>query len=130
MNLSDHDLSQIDEPYVRSLSHAQKMDLLLKTLDDLKVARDRLNQTPQNSSMPPGSQAPWAGNTGPWSQDEANEVQVPPDSSPGKSSQSSQSESSDESHGNDTDEHGEGAPYFIIYIFAASPKDCCVNFIL
>ncbi len=63
MNLSDHDLSQMDEPYIRSLSHVQKTDLLLKTLDDLKVARDRLNRTPQNSSVPSGSQPPWTGRT-------------------------------------------------------------------
>ena len=59
MNLSDHDLSQIDEPYARSLSHAQLLELFLKVLSDLKKARDRLNQTPNNSSTPSGSMAPW-----------------------------------------------------------------------
>lgn len=60
MNLSDHDLSQIDEPYVRSLSPGQQLDLLLNVLSDLKKARDRLNQTPENSSIPSGSLPPWA----------------------------------------------------------------------
>lgn len=60
MNLSDHDLSQIDEPYVRSLSSCQQLDLLLKVLSDLKKARDRLNQTPSNSSIPSGSLPPWS----------------------------------------------------------------------
>ena len=60
MNLSDHDLSQIDEPYARSLSHCQLLDLFLKVLGDLKKARDRINQTPKNSSTPSGSMPPWA----------------------------------------------------------------------
>ena len=60
MNLNDHDLKQIDEPYVRSLPAAQQLDLCLRILSDLKNARDRLNQTPENSSMPSGSLPPWA----------------------------------------------------------------------
>ena len=63
MNLSDHDLSQIDEPYVRSLSPGQQLDLLMKILSDLKKSRDRLNQTPENSSVPSGSLPPWASGT-------------------------------------------------------------------
>jgi hypothetical protein len=39
------------EPVVRSL--------LKRTLDELRVARDRLNQNPNNSSRPSGSMAPW-----------------------------------------------------------------------
>ena len=63
MNLSDHDLRQLDESYVRSLKSDQLVALSLKILADLKVARDRLNRTPQNSSVPSGSQPPWAGGT-------------------------------------------------------------------
>lgn len=63
MNLSDHDLCQLEESYVRSLAYDQLMVLSLKLLADLKVARDRLNRTPQNSSVPPGSQPPWASGT-------------------------------------------------------------------
>lgn len=37
--------------------------LSLKLLADIRVARDRLNRTPQNSSMPSGSQPPWASGT-------------------------------------------------------------------
>ena len=64
MNLSDHDLSQIDEPYVRSLPGAQQLDLFLKVLSDLKKARDQLNQTSENSSIPSGSLPPWTSREG------------------------------------------------------------------
>ena len=33
--------------------------LLARALDDLRQARDRLNQNPSNSSRPPGSMEPW-----------------------------------------------------------------------
>lgn len=64
MKLSDHDLRQLDESYIGSLAHGQLMALSLKLLTDLKVARDRLNRTPQNSSVPPSSQPPWAKGSG------------------------------------------------------------------
>ena len=32
---------------------------LITLLNDLKEARERLNQTSKNSSMPPSSEAPW-----------------------------------------------------------------------
>ena len=63
MTLSDHDLRQLDESYIGSLAHDQLRLLSLKLLADLKVARDRLNRTPQNSSVPSGSQPPWANGT-------------------------------------------------------------------
>jgi len=63
MTLSDHDLRQLDESYMGSLAHDQLMALSLKLLADLKVVRDRLNRTPQNSSVPSGSQPPWASGT-------------------------------------------------------------------
>ena len=59
LNLSDHDLRQLDEPYIRSLSRAQLEELSIKLLVDHKTLRDRVNQTPQNSSIPPGSMPPW-----------------------------------------------------------------------
>ena len=84
MNLSDHDLSQLDEPYIGSLAYDQLKSLSLKLLDDLKVARDRLNQTPQNSSIPSGSQPPWAGRAETSDYDE-DEYEDEPKPSQGKS---------------------------------------------
>jgi len=59
MRLTDHDLKQIDEEYLGSLTPEQLLNLSGKMLDDLRDARDRLNQTPANSSRPSGSYAPW-----------------------------------------------------------------------
>ncbi|MCP4376427.1 MAG: transposase, partial [bacterium] len=63
MHLSDFDLQQIDARYVKSLSCADKGALILTLTDDLKKARDQLNQNSQNSSRPPGSEQPWQGRT-------------------------------------------------------------------
>jgi hypothetical protein len=59
MQLSDHDLRQLDEAYLESLSEAQARALLSKALADLKTARERLGQNPTNSSRPPSTRAPW-----------------------------------------------------------------------
>ncbi len=59
MRLTDHDLKQLSAAYLASLSPEQLLYLSKKMLDDLRDARDRLNQTPQNSSRPSGSYAPW-----------------------------------------------------------------------
>ena len=59
MQLTDHDLKQINQEYLAALSSGQLLHLSGKLLDDLRAARDRLNQTPQNSSRPSGSYAPW-----------------------------------------------------------------------
>ena len=58
-NISDHDLSQMDEVWQANLSEPTVRSLLTRTLDELRVARDRLNQNPDNSSRPPGSMPPW-----------------------------------------------------------------------
>ena len=59
MHLSDHDLKQLDEDYLRGLP-AEPLRLLSgKLLADLKEAHDRLNQNPSNSSRPPSTRAPW-----------------------------------------------------------------------
>ena len=71
MNLTDHDLKQIDKEYLVSLMPEQLLHLSEKMLADLRDARDRLNQTPGNSSRPSGSYAPWEQAT--FSQEE-NEV--------------------------------------------------------
>lgn len=59
MQLTDHDLKQINQEYLAALSPGHLLHLSGKMLDDLRDARDRLNQTPQNSSRPAGSYAPW-----------------------------------------------------------------------
>ncbi|MCP3880265.1 MAG: IS66 family transposase, partial [Sulfitobacter sp.] len=61
MKLSEHDLKQLDEETIRSLPAETLRTLSSKLLADLKEARDRLNQSPDNSSRPPSSRAPWEG---------------------------------------------------------------------
>jgi len=58
MILSHYDLKQIDRDYLEALPSGKLLDVSLKLLEDLKEARDRLNQTSQNSSRPSGSYAP------------------------------------------------------------------------
>ena len=59
MQLSDHDLKQLDEAYVRSLTPEELLTLCLKLLADTKEKTERLNQNPSNSSRPPSTRAPW-----------------------------------------------------------------------
>jgi len=59
MHLSDHSLRQMDDSYVRSLDPEALRGLSVRLLADLKEARDRLNQGPENSSRPPSSRMPW-----------------------------------------------------------------------
>lgn len=59
MNLTDHDLKQIDEEYLTKLTTEQLLKLSEKLLEDLRTSRDRLNQNASNSSKPSGSQALW-----------------------------------------------------------------------
>ena len=59
MQLSDHDLKQLDDDYLRSLPAEPLRVLSSKLLSDLKEAHDRLNQNPSNSSRPPSSRVPW-----------------------------------------------------------------------
>jgi hypothetical protein len=61
MRLKDHDLKQIDKDYLGALPPDKLVEVSVKLLEDLKEARDRLNQTPQNSSRPSGSYGPWEG---------------------------------------------------------------------
>ena len=58
-NLSDHDLRQMDPAWQQQQPDGTVRALLARALDDLRLARDRLNQTPANSSRPSGSMAPW-----------------------------------------------------------------------
>ncbi len=62
-NLSDFDHRQMDGDWQSRQPEAVVRSLLTRTLDDLRVARDRLNQNPKNSSRPSGSMPPWQGRT-------------------------------------------------------------------
>ena len=57
-NLSDHDLKQMDPAWQAGRPEPVVRGLLKRALDDLRVARDRLNQRPDNSLRPPGTMAP------------------------------------------------------------------------
>lgn len=59
MQLSDHDLSQLDEEELLNLSEGDLRRLSIELLNDLKEARERLNQNSRNSSRPPSSEPPW-----------------------------------------------------------------------
>ncbi len=59
MILSDHDLLQIERKKLLTLSVEQLRSLCGDLLDDLKDARERLNQNSRNSSRPPSHDAPW-----------------------------------------------------------------------
>ena len=59
MKLSDHDLRQIDEERIKTLSETAVKSLSITLLNDLKEARERLSQNSKNSSIPPSSEAPW-----------------------------------------------------------------------
>ncbi len=78
MQLSDHDLKQLDEEYLRSLSAEPLRTLSSKLLSDLKEAHDRLNQNPSNSSRPPSSRAPWEKGEEP-TQDDGEDDDAPQD---------------------------------------------------
>ena len=83
-NLSDHDLRQMDPEWQQHQSGGTVRALLARALDDLRLARDRLSQTPANSSRPSGSMASWqrggvaagaTANDGEPSDDEPSEVE-------------------------------------------------------
>ena len=59
MQLTDHSLRQIDASYLERLDEAAVRLLAGKLLHDLKESRERLNQTSQNSSLPPSREDPW-----------------------------------------------------------------------
>jgi transposase len=58
-HLTDHDLRQMDQAWLQSLAEPVARAVLVRVVDDLKEARDRLNQNSGNSSRPPGSRPPW-----------------------------------------------------------------------
>jgi transposase len=78
MLLEDYDLRQIDEATLRLPSKEDLRTLSTKLLQDLKEARERLNQSPNNSSRPPSSRVPWEKNDGS-EQSEVERSPVPED---------------------------------------------------
>jgi transposase len=73
MHLSEHSLRQLDRAYLDALDEAALRALSARLLDDLKEARDRLNQGPENSSRPPSSRAPWERGASPEPTDESTD---------------------------------------------------------
>ena len=61
MQLSRHDLAQLDEAYLAGLPEGSLRTLSVTLLADLKELFERLEQNPSNSSRPPSSRAPWEG---------------------------------------------------------------------
>ena len=59
MNLTDHDLQQIDADWLRKRTLEELLHLSLNMLEDLKESRERLKQNSSNSSIPSGSEPPW-----------------------------------------------------------------------
>jgi len=59
MYLSKHDLLQMDDEWLKKLPAERLLEVSKRLLHDVKVLQDRQNQRPNNSSRPPGSQAPW-----------------------------------------------------------------------
>ena len=59
MQLSDHDLNQLDEDKLLDLPEETLRRVSIRLLNDLKEARERLKQNSRNSSRPPSSEAPW-----------------------------------------------------------------------
>lgn len=59
MKLSDYDLRQIDKNKINRLSKTALKSLSISLLNDLKEAREQLNQNAKNSSIPSSSAAHW-----------------------------------------------------------------------
>jgi transposase len=76
MRLSDDDLRQIDEAYLDGLSPEALREVSKRLCHDLKEARERPNQTPENSSSPPSTRAPWTETPSETEAEEHEEEQV------------------------------------------------------
>jgi hypothetical protein len=74
MQLSDFDLRQMDIDCLRSLPPEQRRVVAEKLLVDLKAARESAHPTPQHSSRPPSSRAPWQSGQAPADPEEAAEA--------------------------------------------------------
>jgi hypothetical protein len=78
VQLSKHDLAQLDDEALTALSWEQLQRLSTKLLSDLKLAHERLDQNPRNSSRPPSSQAPWERGADAETGDDPPDAQDPP----------------------------------------------------
>jgi len=58
LQMSDQALSQLEEEALSNLPEEALRHLPVRLLNDLKDARNRLNQNIRNSSCPPSSEAP------------------------------------------------------------------------
>jgi transposase len=76
-HLTDHDLRQMDDAWQQRLSESAARAVLGRVLDDLKEARDRLNQNADNSSRPPGSLPPWEQRGADAEDQEDDEAEIP-----------------------------------------------------
>jgi hypothetical protein len=113
MQLSEHDLKQLDEEYLRSLSPDSLQLLSLKLLGDLKEAHDRLNQNPENSSRPPSSRAPWEGGSDAGGDDVEEQSPSPKqeqESDAGANDEDSPSQPRDEAVGQDRNKDSAAMP--------------------
>jgi len=81
-NLTAHDLLQMDEDWQGAQPDRVVRGLLKRALEDLRVARDRLNQTPANSSRPSGSMPPWQRGAGGGSAQDGSAHDGPSDDEP------------------------------------------------
>jgi hypothetical protein len=64
VQLSKHDLAQLDDAALAALTPEQLHALSVKLLADLKLAHERLDRNPRNSSRPPSRTTPRR--TRPW----------------------------------------------------------------
>jgi len=110
MKVTDHDLRQLNEERLRALLEKNPVALLQlasRLADDLKEARERLNQNPSNSSRPPSSRDPWfrAGDEDDTEDDEEN-ADDRSDKKPKESAGASSKK--DDAHGNEHPEKKTG----------------------
>ena len=78
MKLSDHDLQQINPDWLRARTPKELLHVSQKLVDDLKEARERLNQNSTNSSVPSGSQPPWFHPAEDTENEDDDDIPIPP----------------------------------------------------
>jgi len=118
MRLSDFDLEQLDSDRLSVLSLEEKDTLLPKLIDDLKEARDRLNQNSQNSSRPPSSKPPWeTGKPSSFSDEEEDQDGIDED----EQSDGDGNDPSNDTESSPTDKDREGEAYSTIGVPGRKP---------
>jgi len=85
MLLTDHDLLQINDSYIKSLELEKAQELAIRLLRDLKEARERINQNPKNSSRPPSTMEPWFKDSSEVNEEKLDDEEKPVDISEGES---------------------------------------------